>query len=282
MPRAALALLLSALSASCSSTGGLAGPSPDPSIQVIPASEVDWQHLNPARGAASPSAGTLWGDRDDRGPTGFLLRPADGFESPPHIHNVSYRGVIRGVIHNDDPDAAELWMPAGSFWTQPRGHVHITAAEGEETLAYIEIEDGPYLVQPVEEAIDSGEVPVNVDVTNVTWIEGAAVTWTATGNDLAASGGARTALLWDSGVAGGPTGCFVSLPAGFRGVLDSAGASLRAVVVAGSPSVEGGPVLELGSGLAASGPARIELDAGSATCVLYVRVEGDLAVTATH
>ena len=37
-------------------------------------------------------AGTLWGGRDRSGPTGFLLRPADGFESPPHIHNVAYRG----------------------------------------------------------------------------------------------------------------------------------------------------------------------------------------------
>ena len=36
-------------------------------------------------------------------------------------------------------------MPAGSFWTQPAGEVHITSARGQETIAYVEIDEGPYL-----------------------------------------------------------------------------------------------------------------------------------------
>ena len=48
--------------------------------------------------------------------------------------------------------AKEMWMPAGSFWTQPRGESHITAASGDSNVAYIEIEDGPYLVRPVDDA----------------------------------------------------------------------------------------------------------------------------------
>jgi hypothetical protein len=71
-------------------------------------SEVEWTYLNPARKDKAPMAGTLWGDRKGNGPTGFLLKPPEDFQSPPHIHNVSYRGiVIKGVIHNDDPDAAD-------------------------------------------------------------------------------------------------------------------------------------------------------------------------------
>jgi hypothetical protein len=64
------------------------------SSMVVLTSEVEWTYLNPARGDKAPMAGTLWGDRSGTGPTGFLLKPKDGFQSPPHIHNVSYRGVV--------------------------------------------------------------------------------------------------------------------------------------------------------------------------------------------
>ena len=59
----------------------------------------------------------------------------------------------------------------GSFWTQPKGEVHITAAKGTTNVAYIEIEEGPYLVLPTEEAFDSGERPINVDASNIVWID---------------------------------------------------------------------------------------------------------------
>jgi hypothetical protein len=91
-------------------------PAAEPTSKVVLTSEVNWEQLNPARGDKSPKAGTLWGDRNGPGPTGFLLKPADGFKSPPHIHNVSYRGVvISGLVHNDDPNADDMWMPTGSF-----------------------------------------------------------------------------------------------------------------------------------------------------------------------
>lgn len=54
--------------------------------------------------------------------SGSLVTFVDGFQSPPHIHNITYRAVvIRGRIHNDDPEAARLWMEPGSYWTQPAG-----------------------------------------------------------------------------------------------------------------------------------------------------------------
>ena len=140
--------LAALVSAACG--GPQVEPQPANEPTIVSAAEADWQQLNPARGDASPMAATLWGDRNGTQATGFLFHSVDGFESPPHIHNVSYRGlVIGGVIHNDHPDAEETWMPPGSYWTQPRGAVHITAARGDDVLAYIEIDEGPYLVRPV-------------------------------------------------------------------------------------------------------------------------------------
>ena len=108
---------------------------PEPTNQVVLSSEINWEKLNPARGDKSPQAGTVWGDRKGEVPTGFLAKFVDGFSSPPHIHNVTYRAmVIKGLIHNDDPKAEKMWMPPGSFWTQPAGEAHITAAQGEESI----------------------------------------------------------------------------------------------------------------------------------------------------
>ncbi len=42
-------------------------------IDAVLTSEVKWEQLNPARGDKSPKAGTLWGDRNGTGPTGFLV-----------------------------------------------------------------------------------------------------------------------------------------------------------------------------------------------------------------
>ena len=92
----------------------------DPTNKVLLSSEIKWEKLNPARGDQSPQAGTIWGDRKGEVATGFLAKFVDGFSSPPHIHNATYRAVvIKGSIHNDDPAAANMWMKPGSFWTQP-------------------------------------------------------------------------------------------------------------------------------------------------------------------
>ena len=114
-------------------------------IKIVSIKDVNWEKLNPARGDKSPQAGTLWGDRKgDKVPTGSLAKFVDGFSSPPHIHNVSYRAiVISGLIHNDDPKAANMWMPSGSYWTQPAGESHITSAKGITNMALVEIDSAP-------------------------------------------------------------------------------------------------------------------------------------------
>ena len=94
----------------------------NPTNTVRISAEIEWEKLNPARGDQSPQAGTIWGDRKGMVATGFLAKFVDGFSSPPHIHNVTYRAVvIKGLVHNDAPEAENMWMKPGSIWPQPVG-----------------------------------------------------------------------------------------------------------------------------------------------------------------
>ncbi len=251
---------------------------------VVLASEVEWTYLNPARGDKAPMAGTLWGDRSGTGPTGFLLKPKDGFVSPPHIHNVSYRGVvISGFIHNDDPNAADMWMPAGSFWTQPKGEVHITAAKGTDILAYIEIEEGPYLVLPAERAFDSGERPVNVDKSNIVWLDASDITWIDQPEIQASASGPKVAFLWGNPQDDQLNGILVKLPAGFTGKIRSHSA-FHAVVIQGRPKhrMPGETNIKTmapGSYFSSKGESvhQVACEAGE-ECIIYARMEGKFDV----
>ena len=244
------------------------------STELVLASEVEWEPLNPARGENSPQAGTLWGDRKGTVPTGFLARFVDGFSSPPHIHNITYRAVvISGSIHNDDPDAAGMWMPAGSFWTQPQGEVHITAAKGAANVALVEIDRGPYRVLPPEEAFDSGERPINVDASNIVWVDPPGVT--------ISPDGPKVAYLWGKLQDGQSHGAFVKLPAGFTGNIHSHASTFRAVVISGRPRYLGEDprALEPGSyfGSQEETVHQISSPAGEES-VIYVRADGKYEV----
>ena len=57
--------------------------------KIVTAENVEWGYLNPARGDKSPGAADLWGDRTKDTATGMLVRFNKGFESPPHIHNIT-------------------------------------------------------------------------------------------------------------------------------------------------------------------------------------------------
>ncbi|MEP2026339.1 MAG: DUF4437 domain-containing protein [Reichenbachiella sp.] len=201
------------------------------STTLLLAEDIQWSPLNPARGDNSPQAGTLWGDRNSTDPTGFLVEFKEGFSSPAHIHNVTYKGiVISGLVHNDDPNAESMWMPAGSFWTQPAGEGHITAAKGKKNVAFIEIEEGPYLVKPTDQAFDNGERPVNVDQSNIVWLDASNIKWIDQNSD-----GVKVAFLWGKPANDELNGSLIKLPAGFNGEILSSGGSLKAVVIQGSP-----------------------------------------------
>ncbi|MEL7451405.1 MAG: DUF4437 domain-containing protein [Pseudomonadota bacterium] len=229
---AALVLMLCALV--CGNAAHAEDASTSPSSLVVPKSQIEYQPLNPARGDASPRAGVLWGDIKRDVGSGAIIRFVDGFSSPPHIHNITYRGVvITGAVHNDDPDAARQWMGPGSFWTQPAGEVHITAARpGAEAVIFLEILEGPYLVQPPEDAFDNGERPVNVDATNLQWLNASDVTWLGAGNSTGCAA-AQVAFLWGAQRPDARNGTLLRLPTGFEGSLRGNKDLLRAVVIRG-------------------------------------------------
>ena len=56
-------------------------------------------------------------------------------------------------------------------------------------MAYIEIDEGPYLVEPTENAFDNGERPVNLDRSNLVWLDASDLSWVEQG------GGADVAFL---------------------------------------------------------------------------------------
>ncbi|QHJ11027.1 hypothetical protein FX988_01249 [Paraglaciecola mesophila] len=198
----------------------------EPASKVVAASDIKWGYLNPLRGDKSPGAADLWGDRTTDTATGMLVRFNKGFESPPHIHNITYRGiVIEGQMHNDDPNAEKMWMPAGSFWTQPAGEDHTTAANGETNLIYLEIDSGPYLVKPSNEKFDNGERPLNLHKDNLVWLN-------ASDLDDIHVDGVQTTYLWES--TADMNGSMIKLPAGFKGDVKTDASEFRAVVIVGA------------------------------------------------
>ncbi len=209
----------------------------------------------------------------------MLVTFADGFQSPPHIHNITYRAVvIDGAVHNDDPAAEKMWMGPGSFWTQPLGESHITAAKGMNTTIFLEILSGPYLVKPAQEAFDAGERPINVAARNIVWLDAADTTW-ITGV------GPKLAYLWGKLSGNEKNGTFVKLPAGYSGTLTTAAPLMRVVTIRGVTQVQvsGRPdehELDPGSFFGSRGEASHQLSCVSGNeCTLYLHTEGRFRLT---
>lgn len=195
------------------------------SSKVVAANKIQWGYLNPLRGALSPGAADLWGNRTTNTATGMLVRFNKGFESPPHIHNITYRGiVIEGLLHNDDPAAEKMWMPTGSFWTQPAGENHTTAADGKTNLIYLEIDSGPYLVKPSNQRFDNGERPLNLHANNIVWLDSSDL-------DNVNVDGVKSTYVWGSPKA--LAGSMIKVPAGFNGAIKTKASEFRAVIIAG-------------------------------------------------
>lgn len=252
----------------------------NPTNKVVLSSEVEWEKLNPARGDKSPQAGTVWGDRKGTVATGFLAKFVDGFSSPPHIHNVTYRAVVlKGLIHNDDAHAENMWMKPGSFWTQPKGEAHITSAKGEENIAYVEIDSGPYLVKPTEKAFDNGERPINIDVSNIVWLGAEKTNWVAKGSK------AQISFLWESKEASGLKGLFVKIPKDFNGAIKTSGNIVHAIVVQGElsytlPQSKESKVLDIGSYFGATDKAIHSVsNTSESEVIVYLRTNGVVEIT---
>ncbi len=268
------------LASACSNVASKSLPAQQAqSVTVITPDEVSYQSLNPARGDAAPRAGMLWGDITKNVPSGVLLQFSDGFSSPPHIHNITYRAmVIKGAIHNDDPDAATMWMGPGAFWTQPAGELHITAAKpGVGGTGFLEILEGPYLVQPGDMAFDNGERPLNLVRSNMVWMSADELNWLET-ND--ATPGPMATLLWGDLSPGALSGSLIKLPQGFKGALSTIGGDLKAVIISGevAHTVHGvRDTTDIGAGgyFASAEDVAHELSCQTVReCLIYVRTDG--------
>ncbi len=248
----------------------------NPTNKVLLSSEIQWEKLNPARGNKSPQAGTIWGDRKANVPTGFLAKFVDGFSSPPHIHNVTYRAVvIKGLVHNDDPNAENMWMKPGSFWTQPLGESHITSAKGAENIALVEIDNGPYLVKPPSEAFENEEKPINIEASNIIWLDHEKTSW------LESKSKAEMSFLLESN---GERSLFIKLPKGYKGEIQTFGSVLHAVIIKGEliytmPQNEALKTLDIGSYFSSTAKAIHSISNESEMeTILYIRTNGDIKV----
>ena len=245
--------------------------------EVVTADNVEWGWLNPLRGDKSPAAGKFWGDRTKNEPAGFLVKFKKGFSSPPHIHNITYRGVvIKGLLHNDDENAEKQWVPAGSYWQQPAGEAHITAADGEDNMAFLDIQGGPYLVKPTSEAFDNGERPVNVDKTNLVWLNANDIQWVSEKSNV------ETAFLWGSHKENQLRAALLKLPAGFNGKIKNLSPNFRAVVISAEVTHQFSKKdtnndLQPGSYFGAEENATSIISTAKET-ILYIRSNGDYEV----
>lgn len=265
---------MSGTSSAAATTKELAASAMAKPAEIVLAKDVKFDQLNPARGDASPQAGTLWGSRKEAvGPTGFLLKFAPNFSSPPHIHPETYRSVVlQGFVNNDDPAAAKMWMPAGSFWVQPKGEVHITEATENGGMGLVEIEMGPYLVQPTSMAFETKERPINIDVVNQVWSPAPSL-----------SGGVYTTMLWGDPAGDAKGGLFLKVEPGKSAVVSGEGQLLRLVVVHGTPAVWTGGAepqkFVMGDYVGTKGPNRVSCE-GAEACELYIRTEGSFKLLA--
>lgn len=262
------------LSVFCISTAALA-KNKDAQSEVVIVEDVRWGYLNPLRGDKSPGAADLWGDRTKSVATGMLVRFNQGFSSPPHIHNITYRGVvIKGMMHNDTPNAEKMWMPPGSFWMQPAGQNHITAANGKANLIYLEIDKGPYLVEPSAEHFDNGERPINQHKSNIVWLNQDDSTWVK-GGDV------EITALWEN--ADKLRGSMIKIPAGFNGKLKTDASEFRVVVITGEVMYKSKETTEPkkllpGSYFSSTGKFQHMLSA-SEPSTLYIRSGSDFHVS---
>jgi quercetin dioxygenase-like cupin family protein len=146
-------------------------------------------------------------------------------------------------------------------------------------VAYIEIDKGPYLVLPPKEAFDRRERPINVDASNIVWVDPPGAP--------ASANGPKVAFLWGNPQDDQLNGTLVKLPAGFTGKIHSHGSTFRAVVIQGRPQYQvpgksDVKTLEPGSYFGSKGESvhQISSKAGEES-IIYLRTDGKYDVIPT-
>lgn len=74
-------------------------------------------------------------------------------------------------------------------------------------------------MRPTDQAYDTGQRPMNIDGSNIVWID--------------TTSGAQIAYLWASQSNAPPSGTLIKLPRNFQGSLDTENSPVKAVVIQG-------------------------------------------------
>ena len=218
---------------------------------------------------------------DLRAELGFPRLP--GFDIADRIYTSPFdkRGVvISGLVHNDDPNAAKAWMTAGSYWTQAAGEVHITAAKGSNNIAYIEIEESPYLVLPTSEAFDEGDTSVNIEQSNIVWLDATNTHWITQAENISSKDAPKIAFLWGTPQGNQLNGTFVKMPSGFSGKIKTRQSMLRGIVIQGRVNYQvktDKSVLVPGSYFSSEGEVAHKFSVDE-ECIIYIRSVGKFDV----
>ncbi len=114
------------------------------SVVLSPAADLEW--VTNERGV---SFSHPW--KEDNGRHGDVIRFPAGFDSGPHTHTATYRGVvIQGVLMNPpEGQTTSVRLPPGSTWFVAGGVVHSTKCiSDQECLFYIH-QEAPFDFIPV-------------------------------------------------------------------------------------------------------------------------------------
>ncbi|OED37883.1 hypothetical protein AB834_01215 [PVC group bacterium (ex Bugula neritina AB1)] len=202
-------------------------------IHIIKSSDLEWEPLVPALGTEGPLYAPLWGNIHKKGASGFLAKMPDGYVSSPHVHNITYRGVtISGLVHNDDPGAEKAWLSPGSIWMQPAGEVHVTAAKGKCNIAYLEMNEGPYLFDPPSDAFTPPFSALNIDSSHLIWLNQKHSTWLPSRKSKRVKNLA-IAFLWGKVSRKHWNSTLLRLPPDFYGKITNRKGDLKIVVIKG-------------------------------------------------
>lgn len=150
--KTSLTRLLITAAAAVAATASLvvvAAPNTQPSVSV-PATKLQFGPTGVKDGKTGELlAGPAYGNMG-KGPHGTFIRMPAGFVSPVHTHTGPYWGiVISGVAANGEPGAADVQLPAGSYWYQKGGEAHVTKCLAAYECLFFISQDTPFDYLPV-------------------------------------------------------------------------------------------------------------------------------------
>jgi quercetin dioxygenase-like cupin family protein len=96
-------------------------------------------------GPQGPQFGFVEGKLGDSHPASFFVKFGAGGDSGWHFHNHDYKAVVLAgtFTEQQDGEAAETQLPAGTYFTQPAKIAHRNGClKGADCLVYVHFDDG--------------------------------------------------------------------------------------------------------------------------------------------